>query len=177
MSILKSIRYYWFDHQRKKQQPRSAVFPAKNAWRKVLLLYESDILEKNPEVKEIIRRLMHEERDVTAWGYLDVKNPRSAILPQSRVLGRRDITFLHDLKQSVQEELRERQYDLLIDLTEHPCLPLHYAAMYAQAAFKTGRHIVEGIHDLMVDMPAADNPTPLYEQIIHFLTTIRSNDK
>ena len=177
MSILTSIRYRWFEHQRKKQPPRTAAFPVAGSWHSVLLLYESDIREKNTSVNEIIRRLMDEDRDVTAWGFLDVKNPHSAVLPQSRVMGLHDLNLLHDLKKPVREELQQKHYDLLIDLTEHPCLPLHYAAMYADAAFKTGRHIINGVHDLMVDMPAADNPVPLYEQILHFLTTIRSNDK
>ena len=83
---------------------------------------------------------------------------------------------MHNLQQPLREELTNSRFDLLIDLTQNRCLPLHYAALYANADFKTGRNLGLNIHDLMIEMPANENPTPLFNQITHYLQTINSND-
>lgn len=176
MNPIAFIRQQWFAYQTRRQTPRTVHFPVYDRCKTILLLYESDILEKNPFIKEIIRRLNHEGKEVTAWGFMPYKPPTSPILPQSRMLGWRDTCFTHNLKDTVRQDLQKETYDLLIDLTQNSCLPLHYTAMHAHANFKIGRQIVEGIHDMMINMPAAENPTPLFNQMIHFLTTIRSND-
>lgn len=57
--------------------------------------------------------------------------------------------------------------------------------MYTDADFKAGMNIGEGIHDMLIAMPASHNeqgePLPveasaLFEQIMKYLTTIKSND-
>ena len=76
-------------------------------------------------------------------------------------------------------------YDLLIDLTTHPMLPLRYLAMYADADFKVGLNLGEGIHDMLLSLPdltpeqgeeLSVEATWLYDQIMKYLTTIKSND-
>ena len=74
---------------------------------------------------------------------------------------------------------------MLIDLTLRPIRALRYLAMYADADFKVGLNLGEGIHDMLIAMPADVNeqgePMPveanaLFEQIMKYLTTIKSND-
>lgn len=69
--------------------------------------------------------------------------------------------------------------DLLIDLSEQPLLPLRYMAFCINADFKAGRKLSmpdeDGIHHLLIQ---TDNSGTLFvfQQIIHYLTTIHSND-
>jgi len=52
---------------------------------------------------------------------------------------------------------------------------LRYLAMYTEADFKVGLSMGEGLHDMLMGM---ENPDVkgLYDQIINYLTTIKSND-
>lgn len=79
-------------------------------------------------------------------------------------------------------DLQAEQYDLLIDLTTRPLLPLRYIALYTRADFKVGLNLGEGIHDMLLSLPDLDteNAKPeaswLFQQIMGYLTTIKSND-
>jgi hypothetical protein len=54
--------------------------------------------------------------------------------------------------------------------------------MYAQADFKVGLNLGEGVHDMLLSLPDLDTEqakpevTWLYDQIMRYLTTIKSND-
>ncbi|MBQ7191687.1 MAG: hypothetical protein IJS00_02305 [Paludibacteraceae bacterium] len=176
MNILDYIRERWFCYRLKRQPVRAVLFPRWSNCHRVLVIYESDLLEKNQPIKQIVSQLQKEGKEVCTWGFLPLKQSRTAILPQSRILSKQDINWLYEPNKEVLQDLLSQRFDLLIDLTQEPCLTLQYLAMYANASFKTGRHIIEGVHDLMVDMPATDNPTPLFQQLLHFLQTIQSND-
>jgi hypothetical protein len=120
--------------------------------------------------------------DVTMWGYAPKKEISTLILPQSRILGTTDFNLFGKLKQESITDLQAEQYDLLIDLTTHPCLSLRYIALYTQATFKVGLNLGEGIHDMLISPPDLDTEhaepeaTWLYNLIIQYLSTIRSND-
>ena len=79
-------------------------------------------------------------------------------------------------------DLKAEHYDLLIDLTTRPLLPLRYIAMYTDADFKVGMNLGEGIHDMLISIPDLDTEqakpeaTWLYNEIMRFITTIKSND-
>ena len=70
----------------------------------------------------------------------------------------------------------------MIDLTTRPLLPLRYIAMYANADFKVGLNLGEGIHDMLISIPDLDTEQAkpeaswLFDQIMRYLTTIKSND-
>lgn len=174
--MFENLKNRIFEHRLKKQPPRNIRFPHYEDVKDILLIYESDIMEKNTAIKEIARKLQDEGKNVTTWGYVDRKDVSSPQLPNSRMTGKSDLSLTGALDKKLAEDLRSAHYDLLIDLTQHPCLPLHYAAMLANCTFKAGRHIVDGLHDLMIDTEPDDNPNVLYKNIMHFITTIKSND-
>lgn len=173
-----NIREKIFEHILRKQPKRKVSFPRWENVHTIVLLFESDYVEKNPVIRHLANRFVTEETDksITLLGYADKKNIISANLPQSRILGRKDFTILGTPKSNIREELIRRPYDLLIDLTQKDNLPIRYLAMYINADFKTGRHIREGIHDFMLDMPAQESPEFLFGQIIYYLKLIKSND-
>ena len=175
--MFEKYRKFLFSKRVAKQQPRNVRFPVYDDIKTVLLLYQSDETDQNKEINDIVSLLLHDGKTVDTFGYADKRRIVSPDLPQSRMICRKDVSFSLRPKKEIMSELITHKYDLLIDLTMQYCLPLHYTAMYADAVFKTGRHIVDGLHDMMIDMPQNGNPMSLYNQIIHFLNIIKSNDK
>ena len=81
--------------------------------------------------------------------------------------------------------MQAEHYDLLIDLTTRPLLPLRYLALFTDADFKVGMNLGEGIHDMLISLPdfspeqgeqAEIEASWLFNQIMKYLTTIKSND-
>ena len=174
-----------FNYLQGKQPERSCRFPHMDKPLKVLLIYESDMLERNDGIKNIRQELLRRQMDVSMWGYVEKKEIQTLILPQSRILGLRDYNILGKPRDYVINDLQAEHYDLLIDMTLRPIRALRYIAMYADADFKVGLNLGEGIHDMLIAMPAdvdeQGEPMPveanaLFEQIMKYLTTIKSND-
>ena len=179
------LKQYIFEYLRKKQEPRNPRFPHFDQPLKVMIIYESDVLERNDAIKSIRQDLLRRQMDVTMWGYVEKKEITTLILPQSRILGVDDYNLIGKPRDYVLTDLLAEHYDLLIDLTTRPLLPLRYLAMYTDADFKVGMNLGEGIHDMLISLPdlspeqgeeAEIEASWLYHQILSYLTTIKSND-
>ena len=182
---MKKLYQFIFDYLRKKMPERNPRFPHLDQPLKVLLIYESDLLERNDSIKSIRQDLLRRQMDVSMWGYVAKKEIATLILPQSRILGLNDYNFFGKPRDYVLTDLQAEHYDLLLDLTTRPMLPLRYLAMYANADFKVGLNLGEGIHDMPISLP---DFTPeqseevqleaswLYQEIMKFITTVKSND-
>jgi len=172
---MNKIKQYIFEYLRKRMPEREVRFPHLDQSLKVMVIYESDPLERNDAIKAIRQDLLRRQMDVTMWGYLGRKEIQTLILPQSRILGLGDYNWLGKPKDYVLTDLKAEHYDLLIDLSTQTLLPLRYLAMYTEADFKVGLSMGEGLHDMLMSM---ENPDVkgLYDQIINYLTTIKSND-
>ena len=182
---MRKLKQFIFDYLRKKMPERHPRFPHLDQPLKVMIVYESDLLERNDAIKSIRQDLLRRQMDVTMWGYVEKKEINTLILPQSRILGVGDYNFFGKPRDYVLEDLQAEQYDLLIDLTTRPSLPLRYITMYTNADFKVGLNMGEGIHDMLISLPdltpeqgeeAAIEASWLYDQIMGFITTIKSND-
>ena len=182
---MNKLKQYIFEYLRKKQEPRNPRFPHFDQPLKVMIIYESDVLERNDAIKSIRQDLLRRQMDVTMWGYVEKKEITTLILPQSRILGVDDYNLLGKPRDYVLTDLLAEHYDLLIDLTTRPLLPLRYLAMYTDADFKVGMNLGEGIHDMLISLPdlspeqgeeAEIEASWLYHQILTYLTTIKSND-
>lgn len=171
-----------FNYIAGKQPAREARFPHMDQPLKIILIYESDVLERNDNIKTIRQELLRNQMDTTMWGFVEKKEIQTLILPQSRILGLNDYNLLDKPREDVLKDLQSEHYDLLIDLTTRPLLPLRYLALFTDADFKVGLNLGEGIHDMLISLPDLDaeqakpEATWLFNQIMRYLTTIRSND-
>ncbi len=178
-----NIRERIFAYRFRKQPARQAIFPDFENVRSVLVLYESDLLEKNMVVKALRDELIRMDKDAVIWGYCDKKEITTPILPQARILGKKDINLLGAPKEDVINDLTKRHYDLLIDLTQHPILPLKYVAMYARTNFRAGLRMEPAdpkgkeqpeLHDLLISTAPQESPRYLFDQIIKYLKMIHT---
>lgn len=182
---MNKLRQYIFEYLRKRMPEREVRFPHFDQPLKLMIIYESDVLERNDAIKAIRQDLLRRQMDVTMWGYVEKKEITTLILPQSRILGVDDYNFFGKPRDYVLTDLQAEHYDLLIDLTTHPLLPLRYLALYTNAYFKVGLNLGEGIHDMLLSLPdlspeqgeeVSVEATWLYQEIMKYITTIKSND-
>ena len=182
VNIWKRLQEHIFAYQKRHMLKKPARWMEWKQVRNILLLFESDYIERNDEIKKLRDALLLEDKDVTLWGYVEKKEIMTLILPQSRILGLNDYNLLGKPREYVLNDLKAEHYDLLIDLTTRPLLPLRYLAMYTDASFKVGLNLGEGLHDMLLSLPDLDteNAKPeaswLYNQIMNYLTSIRSMD-
>ena len=199
MNIKESIFRYKCSRQQK-QEPRTAVYHSYRTIRRILLLFESDLLERNVQTKALIKQLQQDGKEVTAWGFVPGKKvAQSAILRDYRVLAQQDFTRWGWPQEQQIKDLQLEEYDLLIDLNVSQLLPLRYLALYARADFRCGMHTpAPCLADMQIDLAHADvpeaapeqaenktaaevvnsaiNPAYLFDQILHYLQTIEEKE-
>ena len=177
-----SLKERIFNRQVRKHADRNPRFPHLYQPLKIMLIYESDVLERNDAIKTIRQDLLRRQMDVTMWGFVEKKEIMSLVLPQSRILGLQDYNLFGKPRDYVMNDLKAEHYDLLLDLTTRPLLSLRYLALFTDADFKVGLNLGEGIHDMLISLPDLDTEqakpeaTWLFDQIMRYITTIKSND-
>lgn len=188
--MCKKLNNYFFKKLAQKYlsiTSRERRYVSYNKAKTILLLFESDYLEKNPHVRKMISTLQQDGKKVVAWGFVNKKDIASAILPDFRILNHKQTTFFHKPTISCVKELQDMKFDLMIDLSLTQFLPLDYLAMYANASFKTGVKKTElPIYDFILDLEnfqttseSSENPVDemfLFDQIIFYLKSIQTND-
>lgn len=185
----KIIRFFFQNRVKshKKEDVRERRFVSYENARTIMLLFESDYTEKNPEIRRIIQALNADGKRVMAWGYINKKEVTTAILPDFRILHQKDTDFLQKPRESFMRELDEAEFDLLIDLSVNELMPMQYLALYAKAACKTGvRKNDYQLYDFMIDLDSISNQGEenifeidapfIYNQIIFYLKSIQTSD-
>ena len=145
MNKLRETIFAWI---LKRQATRRVVMIKWDTVRTVAVVYPND------NIQHIIKQIEKDEKEVVVFTLPDKKQ----------------IDWITERpKKEIREILTARQFDLLIDLTQHPSLTMQYMAMDIQADFKVGRFIREGIHDLTIDTAPQEAPDYLFEQIVKYI--------
>ena len=190
---MKKLNNYLFHKRAQKylsETPRSHRFVSYDKAKNILLLFESDLQEKNVIIRKIIAQLQSDGKKVSAWGFINKKEVESAILPDFRILHHKQTDFFKKPIQSFINELEDQEFDLMIDLSLQPIVTLEYIAMYAKATMKTGVRKTdlpifdfvldtEGIKATFQDAASTENSideTYLFDQIIFYLKSIQTKD-
>lgn len=201
-----SIKEKIYSFIARRQPQREANWPHWESVKHVLVLYESDLVEKNPAIRTIRTELQKHHIDAVFWGYVPKKEVQSAVLPQSRIVGMKDFTFFGYPRKELVQELQQQRYDLVIDLNQSNTLPLRYLCLLADAGFKSGMapmevrspgrtientekavgqqsgrtaersETIKSPCDLQIKTQPQETPEFLFQQILHYLTNIQSND-
>lgn len=173
---VENLRERAFRRAQRKNPPAQAVFPSYANIRKVFVLFESDMLERNTQIKQLVRELQADGKTVTAWGFVDKKQVTSAILRDYRILGRQDVSLLGKPKDYELQDLRSEHFDLLISLNVNNIMPLRYLSLYADADFRVGMVTNEPYeNNFMVAVPDDQkNLVYLFDQLMLYLRKINA---
>ncbi|MFV0471020.1 MAG: DUF6913 domain-containing protein [Paludibacteraceae bacterium] len=196
----KLIEYIFKSHKKKylAQSIRAKRFVNYKNAQSILLLFESDIMEKNLLIKRIVEQFKAEGKKVISWGYVKKKTTDSATYPDYRIINKKSCNWYQKPDSKLLDELVKNKYDLLIDLTLSDDIPLRYLLLYANADCKAGvAKSDETLLDFKLQLPtskpdntqlAGEDATLetkeetlidhhfVYNQLIFYLKTIQSND-
>ena len=159
--------------QVQKRHPRQPHYQSYKSAKKILILFESDLLERNVQIKALIRQLQDDGKEVTAWGYVAKKQIESGVLRDYRVLGLNDFNFWGVPQEYERQDIARDHYDLLINLNVNNLLAIRYLSLYADADFRAGQETEEPyLNDFMINTMGDNNPAFLFDQIIHYLKQV-----
>lgn len=185
-------------HYLLRKQHRTPIYQSYNSAKRILLLFESDLLERNVQIKALVKQLKADGKEVSAWGFVPGKKAAtSAILRDYRVLAEQDFTFWGWPNDAQKADIAREEFDILIDLNVSNLLPLRYLSMYANASFRCGMQTEEPYtSDFMIDLSHVDapeaapesadnktaaevvessiNPAYLFDQIVHYLKSVET---
>ena len=168
-----NISQYLFLRKQRQLKHKSKYHSFKDV-NNILILFESELQERHTCIKQLIKELQNEGKEVTAWGYVDKKQVVTAIIRDFRVLDRQSYGLFHRPKKALVEELQKMH--LLIDLnTNSNLLELRYLTIYADADLKTGLAGYEEpyIHDMLISLnKQSPETTLLFDQILRYLKMI-----
>lgn len=170
-----SLKERLFQRYMRQHPQRQSHFPHWEKVKSVCLLYQSND-GNSQDISACCDLLQKAGKQVQLIRFVDAKQTDNQ--EDGISICRKDFNWLGRPSKSLLVSLPE-QTDLLIDLSEQPLLPLRYMAFCINADFKAGRKLSlsdeDGIHHLLIQ---TDNCGTLFvfQQIMHYLTTIHSND-
>lgn len=147
--------------------------------RSIAVIYRSEDEAVHRIVKNYIKYLKEEEgiRKLMAYSYFDGKDEPSYLqsILEFDYFTRKDINWHGKPNPSVISNFVNEPYDILIDLTEEPCLPLRYVLVESKAKFKVGQHNAanEPFFDLLIDTKMNDLAKYI-EQVTYYLAILNS---
>jgi len=153
----------------------------------VLLVFESNYSEKNPEIKRITESLVADGKTVAVWGYVQKKQTMQSDLLNYKMFCKSDFDIFQRPKTSVINQLNALNVDLLIDLNTRSFLGVDYIILNANARLKCGiRKNLPQLFDFTLDLTGQypDNTREqhendylnIYNQLIFYLKNIQSKD-
>lgn len=158
-----------------KRHPHAPAFHSYHSAQRILLLFESELHERNGQIKTLIKELQEDGKDVTAWGYVNKKASESAILRDYRVLSQADFNLFGLPKDYIRKDIANEHFDILLDLNIHDHTALHYINLYANADTRAGKKADEPyLNDFMVDIQGETDPAYLFDQLLNYLKMIKS---
>lgn len=150
--MLKRIRQYFFNRA-VNSATRTSHYRSWDNIRTILVLFESDLQEKNQEARDFIKKLQTEGKKVVACCYVDKKKASSATFDNYVVIDRSQINWLQCPKEEFTQPL-QAQFDVVIDLTSGDYLPLKYILLHSKSDFRCGKGRVNNeLYDFVIEMP------------------------
>jgi hypothetical protein len=147
----------------------------------VFLLFEFDA-ERYASFISIIESLERDGKKVVAWAYCSVKVEKTLDrqnFPKLSIFSKKSLNYSEKLQTETLNKLQKHSFDLLIDLSLQPLLPLMYAVLYAKVGCKTGIKKTDySLFNFMIDINTStdDDEQSVFNQIIFYLKSIQTTD-
>lgn len=171
----------WFLKREFARTARLSGFKSWNEIRSVLVLFDSDVLEKNSAVNAFVKKMEAEGKLVTTCCFVDKKRSEISENDTRIVLDRSSLNIIGRPKN--RHLLGTKEFDVVIDLTLEQTLALQYVLLWAHTSLRCGKKKECEIQcDFLIDLPErADDHVDkdpdevrLGEQVIRYLKQFRS---
>lgn len=145
----------------------------------IAILYRSEDEAVHKIVKNYIKYLKEEEgiKKLMAFSYFEGKETPSYLqsILEYDYFTKKELNWQGKPSGSTVQAFIDEPYDILIDITEEPCLPLRYVLVGSRARFKVGQHKSENepFFDLMIDAKMNDL-SKFIEQVTYYLAILNS---
>ena len=156
----------------------------------IFLLFEFRVEQYLPFVS-IIESLERDGKNVVAWAYCSDSKMEKTLdrqkYPKLNIFGKSSLDYSEKLQSNALNNLQENSFDLFIDLSLRPMLPLMYVVLYANADCKTGMKKTDyPLFNFMIDLDSSTDTNSnssllvseqcVFDQIIFYLKSIQTTD-
>lgn len=143
----------------------------------VALLYVDSGEDYFKEVKSLVKDLhdVYGVKSVCAMGFVDAKAREIPVYQAQKLeymyFTRGDLNWHMSPTASLKNFISE-PFDLLIDLSEHPCLPLQYVVKASKSRMKVGTGSAEAdeLYDICIQHTSEMKRKEVWKTLLHYLT-------
>ncbi|MCQ2329420.1 MAG: hypothetical protein MJZ93_02545 [Paludibacteraceae bacterium] len=121
----------------------------------ILVFFESDYLEQNYDIKEMIDSWRREGKKVSTCQYTDKKETEQSSLDNFVVIDQKSVDFWgRTTSIAALRMLEEDEFDIVLDLTMATIRPLVYLLIGVNAKMRCGKktELMKGIYDFQIEM-------------------------
>ena len=171
--MLESLKRKYINWQIKSQKvKREKAFVDWQTAENVVVLMAFDT-QKNTLLESVLRKLS--EKNVSVWCYLPLKGFLRQDFEQVTYVNLDSVSFLQKPNKIVTNKFLSQPADLLLDLTTKEILPMKYLAAISKATCRCGlKKEGYGFYDFEIDCKGKVQETELLEQILHYLSIIKT---
>jgi len=142
------------------------------------ILYDATIVENHHIVREFVKQLREEKKNVKALGYVDSKEARDFQVAKLEFdfFLKSDLNWYNMPGHHVVDNFCHEPYDILIDLTVNKTLPLLFVLNWSKAKCKVGsqKKSSDTFYDIMINIEKNTQLKYLIQQVKHYLTIINT---
>lgn len=159
MNLLDYLRKKRID-KRVKSFKTNAEYKSWDGTKSILVLFESNFMEQNDDIRQFIWKIQDEGKRVSACMFVDVKESPTMSRDSFVVLDRKSIDLWGCYKsEAAKSAVLNEQYDLVLDLTSGVVLPLMYFMLDVNAGMRCGRvkgELAASPYDMQIEMETPD---------------------
>lgn len=179
MTLFNNLKEYLAKKKIRKalSQAREVHYPDFKKVKTMLLLFETDENGKNEIVSNAMKNLQRDGKQVSAWGFIPVKQPDIVELFGYTLFGINQLTFAQLPNHTLLSKFKRESYDMVLVLTTRDIYPLDYLLAVAKSPFKVSKtKPYKGISDFMIELDKSKNEQFLFDQILFYLNSIQAKD-
>ncbi len=146
--------------------------------KKIGLLYDATDQYNFDIVKQYVKVVRSQQKEILALGYVDKKQ-----LPQNQFaqygldfFTRKNLNWQMIPNNPIVTNFIQEKFDILVNLTNNKCFPLRYIAAVSHARFRVGRFDKKNVscYDMMIQIKGEPGIKVLIEEVENYLRQIKT---
>ena len=141
------------------------------------IIYKLHDAENYEEIRQFVKKLKAENKNVKTLGYINAKNTPQYWLPSVGFdyITKKSLDFFYIPKTNSAKKFTNEEFDILINLTVEDCLPIDYITGVSIAHFKVGiNESRSGIFDFMINTKNGLKHKDYIDQAYYYLNLLNS---